>query len=82
MICASEQSVTVMESIYSEVRKEFEYRGCYFLKPGEIDKVRKTIIVNGALNAKLWDRRRQPLPSWQEWRYRIEFDRTLRLKKV
>ena len=53
MICASEQSVTVMESIYSEVRKEFEYRGCYFLKPGEIDKVRKTIIVNGALNAKI-----------------------------
>ena len=53
MICASEQSVTVMESIYSEVRKEFEYRGCYFLKSGEIDKVRKTIIVNGALNAKI-----------------------------
>ena len=53
MICASEQSVTVMESIYSEVRKEFEYRGCYFLKQGEIDKVRKTIIVNGALNAKI-----------------------------
>lgn len=53
MICASEQSVTVMESIYNEVRKEFEYRGCYFLKQGEIDKVRKTIIVNGALNAKI-----------------------------
>ena len=45
MICASEQSVTVMESIYSEVRKEFEYRGCYFLKPGEIDKVRNAKIV-------------------------------------
>lgn len=53
MICASEQSVTVMESIYKEVRKEFEYRGCYFLKQGEIDKVRKTILVNGALNAKI-----------------------------
>ena len=53
MICASEQSVTVLESIYKEVRKEFEYRGCYFLKQGEIDKVRKTILVNGALNAKI-----------------------------
>ena len=54
MICASEQSVTVMESIYEEVKKEFAYRGCYFLKQGEeLDKVRKTIIVNGALNNKI-----------------------------
>ena len=53
MICASEQSVTVLESIYNDVRNEFEYRGCYFLKPGEIEKVRKTILVNGALNAKI-----------------------------
>ena len=53
MICASEQSVTVLDSVYDEVRKEFEYRGCYFLKPDEIDRVRKTIIINGALNAKI-----------------------------
>lgn len=54
MICASEQSVTVLESIYEEVKKEFVYRGCYFLKPGdELDKVRKTIIINGALNGKI-----------------------------
>ena len=53
MICASEQSVTVMEPIYDEVKKEFELRGCYFLKKAEIDKVRKTIIINGALNAKI-----------------------------
>ncbi|KAB1434468.1 bifunctional acetaldehyde-CoA/alcohol dehydrogenase [Candidatus Galacturonibacter soehngenii] len=53
MICASEQSVTVLESIYKEVKKEFEVRGCYFLKPDEIEKVRKTIIINGALNAKI-----------------------------
>ena len=53
MICASEQSVTVMEPIYNEVKKEFELRGCYFLKKAEIDKVRKTIIINGALNAKI-----------------------------
>ena len=53
MICASEQSVTVLEPVYKEVRKEFEYRGCYFLKKDELDKVRKTIIINGALNAKI-----------------------------
>ena len=53
MICASEQSVTVLESIYKEVKKEFEVRGCYFLKPDEIEKVRKTILINGALNAKI-----------------------------
>ena len=53
MICASEQSVTVLEGVYKEVKKEFEYRGCYFLKPDEIEKVRKTMIINGALNAKI-----------------------------
>ncbi len=53
MICASEQSVTVLSSIYNEVKEEFIKRGCYFLKPDEIDKVRKTIIINGALNAKI-----------------------------
>ena len=53
MICASEQSVTVLASIYDEVKKEFEYRGCYFLKPDEIEKVRKTILINGSLNAKI-----------------------------
>ena len=53
MICASEQSVTVMESIYNEVKKEFAYRGCYFLKKDELNKVRKTIIVGGSLNAKI-----------------------------
>ncbi len=53
MICASEQSVIVLDSIYDAVRKEFEARGCYFLKGDEIDKVRKTIIINGSLNAKI-----------------------------
>ncbi len=53
MICASEQSVTVLDKVYKEVRKEFELRGCYFLKEDEIEKVRKTIIINGALNAKI-----------------------------
>ena len=53
MICASEQSVTVLESVYQAVKDEFAYRGCYFLKKDELDKVRKTILINGALNAKI-----------------------------
>ena len=53
MICASEQSVIVLDSIYEEVKKEFLYRGCYFLEGEELDKVRKTIIINGSLNAKI-----------------------------
>ncbi len=53
MICASEQSVTVLDSIYDKVKKEFEYRGCYFLKEKEITRVRKTILINGALNANI-----------------------------
>ena len=53
MICASEQSVIVLDSIYDEVKAEFANRGCYFLKGEELDKVRKTIIINGALNAKI-----------------------------
>ena len=53
MICASEQSVIVDKQIYDAVKKEFKARGCYFLKKDEIDKVRKTIIINGSLNAKI-----------------------------
>ena len=53
MICASEQSVHVPSSIYDKVKQEFKYRGCCFLKPDELDKVRKTIIINGSLNAKI-----------------------------
>ena len=53
MICASEQSVIVSDKIYKAVRKEFADRGCYFLKDAELEKVRKTIIINGALNAKI-----------------------------
>ena len=53
MICASEQSVIVMENIYDTVKEEFAARGCYFLNPAETEKVRKTIIINGALNAKI-----------------------------
>lgn len=53
MICASEQSVIVEEKVYEAVKKEFKARGCYFLNPDETEKVRKTIIINGALNAKI-----------------------------
>ena len=53
MICASEQSVIVDEKIYDKVREEFIKRGCYILNPEELEKVRKTIIINGALNAKI-----------------------------
>ena len=53
MICASEQSVIVMESVYDAVKAEFAARGCYFLNPAETEKVRKTIIINGGLNARI-----------------------------
>ena len=53
MICASEQSVIVSDKIYDRVREEFMRRGCYLLNPEETEKVRKTIIINGALNAKI-----------------------------
>ena len=53
MICASEQSVIVLTDIYDKVKKEFSDRGCYFLSPDETEKVRKTILINGALNAKI-----------------------------
>ena len=53
MICASEQSVIVLKDVYDEFKKEMALRGAYFLTPEETDKVRKTIIINGALNAKI-----------------------------
>lgn len=53
MICASEQSAIVLDEVYDKVRHEFEYRGCYFLNDEECNKVRKTILINGSLNAKI-----------------------------
>ena len=53
MICASEQSVIVLDKVYDTVKAEFAKRGCYILNSEEIEKVRKTIIINGALNAKI-----------------------------
>lgn len=53
MICASEQAIIVLDKVYSKVKKEFSDRGCYFLDAEETEKVRKTIIINGSLNAKI-----------------------------
>ncbi|MDV3429428.1 MAG: bifunctional acetaldehyde-CoA/alcohol dehydrogenase [Bacillota bacterium] len=53
VICASEQSVIVIDSVYEEVKKEFYSRGAYILNKEETDKVRETILINGALNAKI-----------------------------
>ena len=53
MICASEQSVIILDKVYDAVREEFVKRGCYILNPEETERVRKTIIINGALNAKI-----------------------------
>ncbi len=53
MICASEQSVIILDEVYDAVREEFAARGCYFLDPAETEKVRKTIVINGALNARI-----------------------------
>ncbi len=53
MICASEQSVIIHKNVYEQAKAEFAKRGCYFLNPEETEKVRKTIIINGALNSKI-----------------------------
>ncbi len=53
MICASEQSAIVVDKVYDDVKREFASRGCYFLNDDEKDKVRRTIIINGAVNAKI-----------------------------
>ncbi len=50
VICASEQSVLIIDSVYDEVMEEFAQRGAYILKEDEIDKVRNILIRDGALN--------------------------------
>ena len=53
MICASEQSVVVLKDVYKQFKEEMQACGAYFLNPEETDKVRKTILINGSLNAKI-----------------------------
>lgn len=53
MICASEQAVIVSDKIYDATKKEFKDRGCHICNKEETDKLRKTILINGALNAKI-----------------------------
>ena len=53
LICSSEQSCIVNAKIYDEVKREFLLRGCYFLKPDEVEKLRKVILIDGVLNAKI-----------------------------
>ena len=54
VICASEQSIVVLEEVYDEVKRELADRGAYILKGEEIDKVRKVILNDrGGLNADI-----------------------------
>ena len=53
VVCASEQSCIVVESIYEQVKERFIKYGGYFLSDEEADKVRKVLFINGALNAKI-----------------------------
>lgn len=53
MICSSEQSCIVLDDVYDEVKKEFKLRGCHFLNDDELEKIKKTILINGVLNAKI-----------------------------
>ena len=53
MICASEQSVIVLDDVYEAVKAEFQARGCYLLNEDETEKLRSTILINGALNARI-----------------------------
>ena len=53
MICASEQSVIVLQDVYEDVRSEFAARGCHFLTEEEKDQLRAVLLINGALNAKI-----------------------------
>lgn len=53
MICASEQSVIVLDKVYDAVKEEFRRRGCYVLDARGKELVGKTVIINGGVNAKI-----------------------------
>ena len=53
MICATEQTIIAHKDVYDEVKAELIKRGCYFLNEEEKNLIRKTMLINGALNAKI-----------------------------
>jgi len=53
VICASEQAIVAVKEVYEAVKAELVYRGAYILNEKEKQKVAKTIIINGALNAAI-----------------------------
>ena len=53
MICASEQSVILLDGIYEQAKEEFRKRGCHILTGEECEQVRRILLVNGALNPRI-----------------------------
>ena len=53
MICATEQTIIAVKDVYDAVKAELIRRGAYFLNEEEADKIRRTMLINGALNAKI-----------------------------
>ena len=53
VICASEQSVVVVDSVYDAVRERFATHGGYMLQGKELKAVQDVILKNGALNAAI-----------------------------
>ncbi len=53
VICASEQSVVVVDSVYDAVRERFATHGGYLLQGKELKAVQDVILKNGALNAAI-----------------------------
>ncbi len=53
VICASEQTMVVVSEIYDAVKKELQYRGAYLLNKKEKEKIAKTIMPEGKLNAAI-----------------------------
>lgn len=64
MICASEQSVIVVKSIYEEIKKEFAFRGCYILNADEKKKVGSFVIQDGKLNAQIVGHSAYEIATW------------------
>lgn len=53
VVCASEQAVVVLDSIYQAVRERFAHHGGYLLSDEECLAVKQVILKDGALNAAI-----------------------------